>query len=201
MKKLLIIVLGLILVTASVQGADRFERAKEDFAKAGCVSLEFWSILQSDIFDLVDTTRGTAVIGNDGRFAVTIGTEEYVFDGDTLFSYSQETDQVIVEETGDNPLTGTEIAFITRIDDFFVTTTVEENKEYLLHRLDSAPPDLPAEVRVMLDADSGSISRFRYLDINGDVNVIVLRAQDLSDHCPDDSFVPAFPESAERVKL
>lgn len=180
---------------------DPFETAKRDFAKAGCVNLEFLTILESDVFDVVDSVRGTAEIARDGRFHVVVGTEEFLYDGNLLYTFSETTNQVIIEKPAGDLFVGSEIALITRLDDFYATAPLRAGKEYHLTKTDTTDTQLPDEITVTLRAEGGRIDALAYDDLNGDRNRVVFLKERLGDACTDSTFVPAFPESAERIKL
>ena len=201
MTKVLISVAVLACSAAAFASDDRFEGAKQDLARAACVQVQFLSVLESDVFDVVDSVPGTAIIAADGRFAVSVGSEEYLYDNERLYTYSAQTDQVIIEKPSGDLFVGNEIALVTRLDRYYRTAPVAAGREYRLTRTDTTGTQLPDELTVLLRPDSSAIEAFLYRDINGDLNRVVLLRQNLSEACADSAFIPAFPESAERIKL
>lgn len=194
--------LTIILLTVSVaNAADPFDTVKRNMAEAACVRIEFLSILESDVFDVVDSIKGTALIARYGRFHVNVGTEEYLYDGTLLQTYSSQTNQVIIEAPSGDLFVGSEIALITRLDDYYRTTAVKPGSEYSLTKIDTSDTQLPPQITVMLNGTTGGIDELIYDDVNGDKNRIVFLNERLSEVCPEDSFVPMFPKTAERIRL
>ena len=99
MKKLKAVLLGvsLLILSHSVGGADSFDRIKADLANSDCSRFEFISILESSIFDVVDSTEGEAYIAADGRYHIKLAGDRFLFDGVHLYNYSEENNQVLIE--------------------------------------------------------------------------------------------------------
>ncbi len=192
-------VLGLMAATAIA--ADSFEKVKSQFANATCVHIEFISIIDSDIFNTVDSIYGVADIAQDGRFYVRIGAEEYLYDNQNLYTYSVHTNQVIIDQPLNNLFAGSEIAMITRMNEYYDTETIQTDASYRLYKKRAEDTGLPDTVTVQLQEDTGQIAWLRYLDINRDPNTILMRHQRVSDDCDSSLFIPSFPDSAERVRL
>ncbi len=180
---------------------DDFDRIKSRLAGAGCVRLEFVSIIESEIFDLVDSTSGTACLASDGRYHVTLGPDSYLYDGRLLYSFSYENNQVLIETVGDTTDYGREITFVTRLDEFYETFSLPTRERYRLLLRPGIAGDLPDSMTVVISGDPPTIRRLEYYDINDEFNCIELLNQQLDATCADDDFTPAFPDSAETVKL
>jgi len=73
-----ILVLICLFSGSGLSQADPLEELKKNMSEADCSRFEFISILESEIFDSVDSTLGSALIASDGRYRVTIGPDEYL---------------------------------------------------------------------------------------------------------------------------
>ena len=118
------LLLCLAAYATSARG-DSFDQIKQSMAEAGCNLFEFLSIVESDIFDVVDTTVGRAVIARDGRYSIEIGTDHYLYDLEFLYNYSRVHNQVTVERPNPDLILGEEVSFITRLDEFYRSFVVE----------------------------------------------------------------------------
>ena len=190
-----------LALSVIAQTDDDFDRVKSRLAGAGCVRLEFASIIESEIFDLVDSTSGTACLASDGRYHVTLGPDSYLYDGRLLWSFSHENNQVLIETVGDTTGHGREITFVTRLDEFYDTFSLPTRNRYRLLLRPGITGDLPDSMTVVIDGDPPAIRRLEYYDINDEFNRIELLNQQLDSVCADDDFIPAFPDSVETVKL
>ncbi len=117
MKTCAIAILWLLL-TAPLFGEQKVDAATtcptfEDFSAslemAPYISLTFTQMIYSDIFESIDTTRGTLVAGHDGRFRLESSRQAIVCDGIEYWSYSPSNEQVLVDSVYKigiwNPLT------------------------------------------------------------------------------------------------
>jgi hypothetical protein len=197
---------SLVLLSATAVSGDRnqFTALKQQMAEAACCRFEFLSILESDVFDTVDTTDGTAVIGRDGRWLIDIGPDTYLNDGRLLYSYSRPNNQVTVESVGPGLGPTEEIAFITRLDDYFETLPGVSQTEFRLRRNDSTHHSLPDSMTLRLDLsdeDGARLGTVVYWDINEDLNQIVFLKQEFLQACRESALEASFPDSVEVIRL
>ena len=190
-----------LALSTDAEAGDDFDRIKSRLAEAACVRLEFVSIIESEIFDLVDSTSGTACLASDGRYHVTLGPDSYLYDGRLLYSFSYENNQVLIETVGDTTDHGREITFVTRLDEFYETFSLPTRNRYWLLLRPGITGDLPDSMTVLISGEPPVIRRLEFYDINDEFNRIELLNQQLDTICADDDFTPAFPDSAETVKL
>jgi len=188
-----------LLLAGVSRAEDKFDLLKKDLAEAACTRFEFFSIIESDIFDRIDTTAGTAVIAKDGRYYISIGDNEYLFDALYLYSYSRSNNQVTVEKIIDNH--GEELFFITRLDKYFKTSALQKDFEYSLVRLEKELDNVPDSMRVIIDPAVPSLKEVAYLDINEELNRLVFFNQEIMPICDDQRFIPDFPDTVEIIKL
>ncbi len=202
MTKLLSMAMPLaLLAVGTTVGADRFEQIKKNFEKADCAHFAFLSLLESKIFEQVDTAQGTAYIAHDGRYRVTIGGDEYLYDSHLLYSYSQENNQVTVETVDTLSPASEQITFVTHLDDYYTTKTVIPDKEYRLERKAKDAGNIPDSMLVFLAADSLKLKSIEYYDINDELNRIIFTEQKTLLSCDSTIFQPHFPDSVETIEL
>jgi outer membrane lipoprotein-sorting protein len=195
------IVVPLVLIGGAVR-ADRFDQIKRSISEADCCRFRFISILSSSVFETKDSSRGTAVIARDGRYAITLGADRYISDGEFAYTYSPTSNQAIVSRLDSGRTANKEISFLTRLDQYYTSTCVKPDKEYrLIKRAGSGVANIPDSMVVTVDAGRQRIIRLDYIDINDEQVSVVLLEQDISGKCRDSLFVPDFPDSAETVKL
>lgn len=192
--------MGLLCVSATL-GADRFDSIKAKLTQAECTRFEFLSIIESEIFDQSDSTTGTAYIAHDGRYNVHVGRDQYLFDGNNLFSYSAENNQVVIEKMAAKNEISLEISFITRLDEFYQTLTIKSDSSYRLTKKADAKGDMPDSAVVFINSQASRIDRFMYYDVNDERTIIIILKQQSDSICNEGQFEPAFPDSVERVKL
>lgn len=201
-RRLLWSVLGIVALwhpAASESG--RFDRVKERLASAECVRMDFINIIHSEIFDIVDSTTGSACLASDGRYRVRLGDDTYLYDGSDLHSYSRENNQVVVEAVDPDSDAGREVTFLTRLEELFETKGQPTANSYRLSRRKDSMEDLPDSMTVIVDPERLLINRVEFYDINDEFNIIELLNQNLDSACTDRDFTPNFPDSVETVKL
>ncbi len=202
MTKSTFILLALLLAAANSFGqVDPFAGVKASMSKAACCHYEFLSIVESKVFETIDTTQGTAVIASDGRYYITIGPDEYLKTSDSLYSYSQTESQLTVESTPPGTQSQESVSFITRLDDYYSTQVRVPQRHYFLRRTDTAAVDLPDSLTVVMTEGKARLDRLVYFDANDDLNQIVFKKCEYLDKCDEKALVPHFPGSAEIIHI
>ena len=200
-KSILTFLASFLVVAGSFGQADPFESVKTAMSRAACCRYEFLSIVESSVFESVDTTRGTALIAADGRYHISIGSDEYLRTADRLYSYSRTENQLTVQEIvpGDGPQES--VSFVTRFDAFYSTKMRVPRREYFLKRTDTAAVDLPDSLTVIMAEGKPDLGRLVYFDINDDRNQIVFGKCEYLDKCDENALAPHFPDSAQVINL
>jgi hypothetical protein len=120
-----------------------------------------------------------------------------------LYSYSKPNNQVTIEQLDPRVTQSEEIAFITRLDDYYRTLPGTDNA-YRLMLVDSTARSLPDSMEVVLAQDASGNPRLdflEYFDINEDLNRIVFKSQTFAKECDSAGFEPNFPDSVEVIRL
>ena len=201
-KVLVITVLVFSLAGAALgEAADRLEVVKQEMSEAPCYEIKFLSIVESDVFNSVDTTEGEAYIALDGRYSVGIGDDRYVYDREFLYSYSKEQNQVTIEAFDYRNAPVEEVTFIVRLDEYYETSVIEKNREYRLVKHDSTAADLPDSLRLFIKPGKSEIERLEFFDLNEDLNRIVFRSQQAKPKCKDKELYLNYPDDASVIRL
>ena len=184
----------------SADEPDRFEVIKAELGQAACTEIEFLSIIESDIFDRVDTAVGSAYIAADNRYWIELGADEYLSTGKKLYSYSKRHGQVTVEELPPGYERSTEISFIINLDEFFKTVIIQADSAYRLYRRTDDVVGLPDSLTVFLN-DGRVLDRIEYHDVNEELNRIVFERIEPQDSCREQRFEPSFPDSVDVIEM
>jgi len=195
----IVVVLACALSAGVVSETDPLEQIKTTMAGSACCRFEFISILESTVFDSVDSTLGSALIATDGRYRIVIGPDEYLKTSDHLYSYAGEQNQVTVEKAGSG--TDEAISFITRLDDYYSTRVISPGHCYFLVRRDTTLSGMPDSLTMYLTGRPRRLDRLEYFDLNEDLNRIVFLASEYQAECDQQALTPRFPDSAEVIKL
>jgi outer membrane lipoprotein-sorting protein len=197
-----IFLLSLLALTApQLAEDDPLRRIMTQMQEAACCRFEFISILESEIFESVDSAEGLAYIAEDGRYRVSIGPDEYIQTVDKLYSYSRENNQVTVEEVGVRTGQSDEIPFITRLDEFYDISVSLPGDEYLLHLMSDGESQLPEQMRLEIDSSTMSLRLLEFRDVNDDLNRIAFTAHRVYESCDSSLLQPDFPDSVEVIRL
>lgn len=181
--------------------------AKEDalaeitriFRTSPCVVIEFQEVVDSDVFETIDTVDCELVFDSTGRFRLEIGEDIYLRTATELHSYVPDNNQVIIEEVamGSSMVS---VLWIRHLDEYFDSVILDANKHYKLTVRPSVSADVPDSLTVFVSA-SRNLERIEFLDENGDIVVLNIRKQVFSGDCGAKAFEPDFPDSVERVRL
>jgi len=200
MKKLVLYMLLSVLLLSSAQAGDSFDKLKDKLAGAKCVRLDFLSIIESDIFERIDTTLGTAYIADDGRYLVVLGEDEYLYNLELLYSYSKVNNQVTIEKIDSR--TGEDVVFVMRLDSLYNSSAVKKDREYRLVKKDSVfESNIPDSMLLYMDPEKLVLLEIEYFDVNEELNRIVFLKQETGPACDESRFTPQFPDSVEQIKL
>ena len=185
----------------SAAGEDKFDSLKVRMKETECSNFQFTSIIESEVFLTVDSIDGSAWIAKDGRYAVKIGGDHYLFDGDYLHSYSSDNEQVVIETIDSGTTTGNEVLFIVRLDELYVSSTQIPNREYILRKKPDQHGNSPDSLRLFLSDISGDLTRISYFDENEDRHLILIEKMELKDECLPSLFEADWPPGTDIVKL
>jgi len=199
-RLLLTAVTTCLLAGSSLAQKDPFEQIKAAMAGAACCHFEFISIIESEVFESVDSTNGSALLAADGRYFIKVGGDEYLRTADRLYSYSSDENQVTVEIVDPAGVTEETVSFITRIDKYYRTISRKPGREYFLIRLDSAG-SLPDSVTVIVSGKKPQLESLEYRSDNADFNHIVFLSRDYQAMCDERLLTPHFPDTVEVIEL
>jgi len=187
------------MISVAPRAGDSFERIKGDLAGAKCVELEFIIILDSEVFDTVDSALGRAMLAHDGRYSVAIGEDKYIYDRQLLYSYSGEQKQVTVERIEGPSAAG--VSFLIRLDEYYSSTLIGGNREYRLIKEGTVIGNMPDSMVISIDVEARAIERIEYFDVNDDLNTVVITSQTLDNDCDSAQFIPGWPEGTQILRL
>jgi hypothetical protein len=189
-----------LLAGSSLAQKDSFEQIKAAMAGAACCHFEFISIIESEVFESVDSTNCSAMLAADGRYFMRIGSDEYLRTSDRLYSYSRDENQVTVEMFDTAGMTDETVSFITRFDKYYRTMPRKPGREYFLVKLDSAG-SLPDSVTVLVSGKKPQLESLAYRSDNADFNRIVFLSRENQATCDERLLTPHFPDTVEVIEL
>lgn len=201
MKKTATYILVCLLLLAGDLFADSLDQVKRRLEEADCIRLEFLSIVESDVFETVDSALGTASIADDGRYLLRLSADVYLYDLTDLYSYSAANNQLVVEMTNGGTPAGDEVSFIKNLDRYYSSRTIEPDLAYHLTRKPEFEGDYPDSMNLYLNPDGTQLERIEYLDVNEELNRILFLKIETESDCDDNVFEPNFPDSVDRVRL
>lgn len=178
-----------------------FDQTKKKLTASNCIYFEFLNTIDSKVFDVIDSAYCIAYIANDGRFRVEVGPDYYVYDGDTMYSYFWENNQVIIENPDPSDPIAAEISFVMKLDEWYDSKSMKEKNAYKLTKKKDLGGDIPDSMVIRIDDKSADIKTIEYHDINGDLNRIQIIEQVIDSTCNSSRFVPDIPDSTEKIRL
>ena len=185
----------------SIGLTDTFDTIKSDLRKSPCVGIAFTSIIESSVFLTIDTSVGRADFGQNGKYRIELGHDSYLFDGSDLYSYSGDNQQVTIERVENGKQFGSEVSFVTRLDEIYKSAILRPDSTYRLVKKTREYANVPDSMVVTIDKKARMIRFIDYFDINEERTRIVFLIQTLSGRCDSALFRPDFPDSVERIRL
>ncbi len=199
-RTILTICLSLSLATVAA-GSDVFDKIKASLAEAECCHLEFLSVIESDVFDQVDSIYGVALIASDGRYDLQVGSDRYSFDLHRTYSFSAENNQVAIEKPAPGSHPDEQVTFVTSLDRYYTTEVLKPDSLYRLVIRPNVKAEIPDSLIVSIDADAEMINQIEYYDINEELNRFTILKQSIGIKCDEQRFTPDFPDSVEKLRL
>src|SRR5574341_1450165 len=201
LKSILYRTIGLFVPFSFMASANDFNEVKSNLSNSNCTRFEFLSTIDSKVFDAVDSAFGQAYIAKDGRYKIEVGADLYLFDGDTVYTYFWENNQVIMEKPDSSDLVADEISFVVKLDEWYDSKSLKEKNSYRWVRKKGIVGDIPDSMVIKVNDKKSVIESIEYLDINGDLNRIEIIKQVSDSTCDKLRFQPEFPDSVEKVRL
>jgi outer membrane lipoprotein-sorting protein len=190
------------LIVSSESGkCDTFDFIKAKLRQSSCTEIQFLSIVSSTIFESVDTARGNAVFDSENRYRITLGQDEYIFNGTELYSFSASNQQATVERVDTGGQFGAEVSFVTRLDEIYKTHILRPDSSYRLVKKAQGYAGVPDSLVVTIDRKLKQIARIEYLDANEEPTTIVFQGVQYEKVCDPKEFVPRFPDSVKVIRL
>lgn len=190
------------LLPAAISADENYRRLTSVLSSAACVEFEFLSILESDIFDTVDSASGSAYLARDGRYLIHLQSDLFLHDNEILYSYSSENNQVTLEKTDSTYVQSARVSFITRLDELYDYDIITAGKKYrLMRRNEVSQEGTPDSLILIIDSARTAVEQIIYFDLNDDRQRIVVLDQKLYEQCNDERFAPAWPDSVEMIRL
>jgi len=195
------LIIILIFSIAVLAKAGDIKKTKQNLSSYDCAYFEFLSTLDSKVFDVIDSVHGQAYIAQDGRYYVEIGPDIFLYDGDTLFSFFRENNQLIIEKPDPEYATATEISFVMKLNDWYDSKALKEKNSYKMTKKENVGGDIPDSMIIKIDDKTSALKIIEYFDSNEDLNRIEILNHETDSICDSGRFTPAFPDSVEKVRL
>ena len=121
---------------------------------------QFISVIESDIFETVDSTYGEAHIAKNGQYNISIGDETYVYDLKHYFTFVASNNQLIIEKSDGS--SNDDILFITKLDEFYKSYILHPDSVYRLVKKEKVIGDFPDSLIVKADKKNQEIQEISY---------------------------------------
>jgi outer membrane lipoprotein-sorting protein len=208
MMRVLTVALAL-LWTTTLCGDDVttiLEKSETAYARAGTFSAEFVQTIESGDFFEDERIEGKLLMEYPNRFRLDTPEQVIACDGETLWSYSVENEQVLVE-----PVAGAE-DLVTPADYLFnfkenfriAADTVLELEEQLCYRLSLealTDEQFVRQLDLYLDYESYEVAQVSYTDINDNLVTMRFHKLKLGEPIPAERFRFQTPKGVEEVRL
>ena len=195
------LLLILLPVSAVFTLGATFDQTKSKLAGSRCVYFQFLSTVDSKVFDSVDSSYCSAYISKDGRFRVEVGPDYYIYNGDSLYSFSWENNQIVIEKPDDSDAVSSEISFVMKLQEWYDSKSMKKKNSYKLTKKKGISGDIPDSMVISINDKTADIKTVEYYDINGDLNHIMILEQAADSTCNGKRFIPEISDSTERIRI
>jgi len=194
------------IISLAAAGQETIDRSCFGFVKAGYkdagqINMDIGLVVESKVFDDVDSIGAQVTVVADGRYRADIGDDIYMFDGRDIWEYSAENNQATVRSLKDGEQYDNRLIFLTDFDKCFETREILPDSIYALYRRPDTDRALPDSMVAYINCPEATIFRLEYHDTNGDLNRIHFLSVTLTDTISSGLFDIGLPDSVEIITL
>jgi outer membrane lipoprotein-sorting protein len=193
------LICGTLLLLSGRLSADSFDDLIEKYKKASLIELDVIVVVESSIFDDVDSVAGRILVCADGRYRMELGEDSYIFDGRCIWEYSAENRQATKKCLKDGEIFENRLSFIKNLNKFYDAEIVVPDSIYRLLSVDSTESSLPEEMSLYVSR--ADLKLIDYFDLNQDLNRIYINRTILTDSIKAGLFEFNPPDSVEIISL
>ncbi|MBX2992906.1 MAG: outer membrane lipoprotein carrier protein LolA [Bacteroidetes bacterium] len=201
------VVVVLFAEVCSAQTAQNIlERVKRKYDSINDAELKFSQHVRFEVSKLEQNVSGTLVIKKENKYRVETEGRTIVTDGVTVWSYSQATNQVLIDRyKGDERAMTPENILAVAPKDYYASILGKEKVGGVDARLlKLVPKDENSLVRTMkawVDESTWLIRKVEIVDVNDKTTMYVVSDMKVNTGIPDSRFAYQIPDGAEAVDL
>lgn len=182
------------------------EKSETAYARAGTFTAEFVQTVESGDFFEDEQIEGVLLMEYPNKFRLDTPAQVIACDGETVWSYSVENAQVVIEPVAkaEEMVTPADYLFNFKDNYRIAADTVMELGTQLCYRLTLAALDdeqFVQHLELYLDHDNYEIAQVTYTDINDNLVTIEFRKLKLGADIPTEKFRFLTPKGVEEVRL
>ncbi|MFQ5602255.1 MAG: outer membrane lipoprotein carrier protein LolA [bacterium] len=192
--------------TKTENAKEILKKVKTKYSKLKTLKAEFEKVYFWELAGETQTTNGTLYLNAENHYRIEIESQIVVTDGETVWSYSKNNNQVIIDllsNTEENPLPRD---LMLKYSEDFIPHFVGEEKLHnkMTYRLNLIPKDEEAFIKSMIiwvDKASWLTIKIVQTDINDNVNSYYVKNVEQNIDLPHSLFTFEIPKDAEVVDL
>ncbi len=171
------------------------------FSDAVMIKMQLLIVTRSPIFGNIDTTVGDVKIAADDRYCARFNDDIYLYDGDCIWEYSAENNQVTKDCYDDGEVFENELTALKNLKEHYNLDCMIPDSLYRFYIKPNQNKSLPDSLVVTLDRIPGNLACISYNDLNGDINDIIMLDYEFLDEAITTDFQVNFPDSVEIITL
>jgi outer membrane lipoprotein carrier protein len=208
MKRTLLICLALITAAvsanAALTGSDVLRKIRRAYNRTDSFQAGFEQTFTWKLAGSTQTMNGQFSMAKPHRFRIQTEVQTVVTDGETVWSYSPATRQVILNDfdPATMPLRPDNFLFLFPDDERVEYVGNETVGEETIHVVDVAPRDASTGIvsaRVWVDEDTWTARKVVYVNVNQDTTTYILHDVVRNERLPEGTFMFAIPPETDVV--
>lgn len=204
-----VIALMLLCVSLPASGdqvADILEKSETVYARAGTFTADFTQTIESGDFFEDEKVEGTLLMEYPNKFRLDTPEQVISCDGETLWSYSVENEQVVIQpvDEAEDLVTPADYLFNFKANYNVVADTMMELGKQVCYRLtlvSKSKDQFVQELQLYLNYETYEVAQVTYTDINDNLVTISFRKLKLGVPIPPEKFHFQTPKGVEEVRL
>jgi len=187
-------------------GQEVVDRVRERLGKAEAISLEFKRTLYWKMADMKEEVEGTLFLLKPGKFRLETPVQVMVTDGQTMWSYSAENEQVIVSRyhRSDDPSSPERILFEYSENHTAAYVGEEKVRKTVCDVVRLTPKEKDSNIawmKVWVDRKEGMTLKMQFVDVNENEITYELSTIKMDPKLPEAAFRFDIPEGVDVVDM
>lgn len=170
------------------------------------LTIHFTQQVEFGVIKNQESFKGTLIVKKGNRYRIEMEHQTIVTDGKSVWSYSQDNAQVVIDRFKEDPAAITPDRVLINVPDKYTTTLLnkEKNGDSQLSVMKLIPKDQSSNVqwmKIWVDTDEWVLRKVQFQDISDNITTYVVDDIKINSGVPDGKFQFSPPDGVQVIDL